>query len=162
MFLTKHLPAARAIRGALLSGAMVFPGTATAANIGDMLANADFAAAIGRDIRFYNTSGTQIGDLAVPYPDGPAPITESLRDITQLGDGRLAVFNGTFNPYLSIFDFNTATWTHTVVPGWSTSNNSRFGGIASVGDLIFIIAEPGVPLLAGLSAALLALRRRVR
>jgi len=79
----------------------------------------------------YDFNGDLISQLSIPTNAN----NEVSRDITVLDDGRLAVFNGTFNPELAIYD--GAAWQSTSVAGWSTPNNVTYGGITTfAGDVI--------------------------
>ena len=61
---------------------------------------------------------------------------EVARDLLVLEDGRLAVFNGTFYPELTIYD--GSSWQNITVSGWSTPNNLSYGGIASIDNRVFV------------------------
>lgn len=50
--------------------------------------------------------------------------------------GKLAIFNGTFYPELSVF--NGTHWESLNVDGWSTPNNVSYGGITSIGPVVFV------------------------
>ncbi len=79
----------------------------------------------------YDTIGNLVSQLAVPLSSQG----EVARDMAILDDGRLAVFNGTFQPELSIYD--GVSWQSTSIPGWSTPNNVTYGGITVYqGDII--------------------------
>ena len=83
-------------------------------------------------------SGAILQSIPVPYPAGPRPTTEYVRDFVVMENGNLAIINGTFNPYLSIYDPTLQTWTHTTFPGWSFSNNGFMGSICAVGPYVFV------------------------
>ena len=83
-------------------------------------------------------SGTILQQIPVPYPGGARPATEYTRDLVMMEDGRIAVFNGTFDPYLSIYDPQSASWTHTTFSGWSQANNIFSGCIATYGPYVFV------------------------
>jgi hypothetical protein len=70
----------------------------------------------------------------LPIPTNAS--NEVARDITVLEDGRLAVFNGTFYPELSVYD--GSSWQSYLVDGWSTPNNGSYGGITSIGNVVFV------------------------
>jgi hypothetical protein len=86
----------------------------------------------GQTVYEYDRFGQVLSTTEVPVN----PSGGQLRDILMLEDGRLAVYNGTFSPELSIFD--GAEWEHHQVAGWSSINNITYGGIANVGDLVFL------------------------
>lgn len=80
----------------------------------------------------YNTNGDVLSTLEVPMGFN----AEQVRDITILENGRLAVFNGTFAPELNVYDGNY--WESYQIDGWSTPNNLTYGGIANVGEVVFL------------------------
>jgi len=86
----------------------------------------------------YTRSGTLVQEISVPYPDGIRPTTERNRDLIMMDDGRIAVFNGTFSPYLSIYNPSDDTWQHATYPGWTAINSSRMAGIAAYGPYVFV------------------------
>jgi hypothetical protein len=79
----------------------------------------------------YNTNGEFISQTAIPVIS-----TELARDIIVLENGNLAVYNGTFTPQLSIY--NGSDWSGFTVDGWSTVNNSTYGGITNIGDTVLL------------------------
>ncbi len=92
-----------------------------------------------RWIREYTSAGTRLQTLSrVPAPGGTVPSTEAARDLLYGADGDVYLFNGTFTPTLSRFNVATSTWTQTTAPGWSTVNNTTYGGIDQVGQTIFV------------------------
>lgn len=62
--------------------------------------------------------------------------SEKSRGIVQLADQRIAVFNGTFSPVLSIYD--GSEWEEFYASGWSTVNNKSYGGVAAIPDGIVV------------------------
>ena len=80
----------------------------------------------------YTTDGTFVSSVTIP----PNATNEAARDIYVLADGRLAVFNGTFDPELAVF--NGFQWETHQSSGWSTVNNGSYGGITSIGDEVFV------------------------
>ena len=89
-------------------------------------------------IREYGPTGTLIQTISVPYPINPAPSSARVRDLVITQSGQLAIFNGTFDPYVSVHDPTLDTWHHETFLGWSTSNNDRFAGIATIGPYVFV------------------------
>ena len=81
--------------------------------------------------------GDTHGVVRLQVPGGPID-SGGARDITVDGKNRLAVYNGTFDPYLSTYDPADGSWTHHTFPGWSTVDNVTYGGIASFGDYIYV------------------------
>lgn len=80
----------------------------------------------------YTLDGILVSQMPIPQ----SASNEVARDIILLDDGSLAVYNGTFNPELSIYD--GSTWENMNFEGWSTVNNGSYGGIANIGNNIFV------------------------
>lgn len=95
-------------------------------------ADAKFFVTHDKTLYSYDMSGSILSQVTIPNDTG----TESPRDLVVLGDNRIAIYNGTFNPKLSIVDGKN--WTHTFIEGWSTINNVSFGGIANIGNTIYL------------------------
>lgn len=90
------------------------------------------------EIHEYTPSGAIVQSIAVPWPAGQRPTSESTRDLCMMQDGRIAVFNGTFTPFVSLYQPTDNSWQHMTFSGWSTGNSGRFGGIASIGPYVFV------------------------
>ena len=86
----------------------------------------------------YTTSGTLVQTIAIPYPGGAHPISESARDIAYNDTGDVYVYNGTFDPFLSTLDTGSNTWDHRTFSGWSTVNNGSYGGIDVTNNYAFV------------------------
>jgi len=87
-------------------------------------------------IRGFDEAGSLTGTIDIEYPAGAYPATEHARDIVMLAGGNIAVYNGTFDPYLSIYNATTSSWSHHTMPGFSTVNNVSYGGIDVLGNNI--------------------------
>ncbi|MEN6451761.1 MAG: SdrD B-like domain-containing protein, partial [Thermoguttaceae bacterium] len=88
----------------------------------------------------YNLAAQQLRHVIVPYPEhlGESRGTESVRDVVVDAAGRIDVYNGTFAPYLSMYDSVTDSWTHLMCLGLTQSNYFLTGGIAAIGDYVFL------------------------
>lgn len=86
----------------------------------------------------YTPGGTQVNNVLVPYGEVSRPSTEIVRDVVVGGDGQAYIYNGTFNPYLSIYNFGTTSWQHSNFTGWSTVNNVSYGGIALDNNFVYL------------------------
>lgn len=86
----------------------------------------------GFAVREYTRAGVMVQQISVPRPGNEDP-----RDITVGTDGRLYLFNGTFAPYLSIYNPQTDQWTSTNFARWSLANNVTYGGIGVNQSSIF-------------------------
>ena len=83
----------------------------------------------------YSLSGTRVNDTSIqPVAGGDYPI----RDLVLDSSGKIQIFNGTFNPYLTTIDEVAGTRADHTVTGWSTANVGSFGGIVSFGQYIFV------------------------
>jgi hypothetical protein len=110
------------VRALLLAGlAMMLGSPDTRANI--VIDPDNILVTYFQSIREYTRDGTLVQSIPVPYPDEPRPGTEWLKDVAMLADGRMAVFNGTFSPYMSIFNPASNSWSHSTVEGWRVGNN---------------------------------------
>jgi len=87
-------------------------------------------------LREYTPAGALVQKISVPLSGSPA--TEYARDVTVFDPSHVAIYNGSFMPWLSRFDAQSNVWTHDTEPGWSTVNNGTFGGITHRGDQIFV------------------------
>jgi hypothetical protein len=124
------------VRALLLAGlAMMLGSPDTRANI--VIDPDNILVTYFQSIREYTRDGTLVQSIPVPYPDEPRPGTEWLKDVAMLADGRMAVFNGTFSPYMSIFNPASNSWSHSTVEGWRVGNNVGNSGMAHVRDKQF-------------------------
>ena len=80
----------------------------------------------------YNSENLLVTQTVIPLNAN----NETARDLAVLEDGRLAVFNGTFYPELSIY--NGSNWQSITVDGWSIPNNASYGGIANIANKVFV------------------------
>jgi hypothetical protein len=124
------------VRALLLAGlAMMLGSPDTRANI--VIDPDNILVTYFQSIREYTRDGTLVQSIPVPYPDEPRPGTEWLKDVAMLADGRMAVFNGTFSPYMSIFNPASNSWSHSTVEGWRVGNNVGLSGIGAFGTRVF-------------------------
>jgi hypothetical protein len=86
----------------------------------------------------YIPSGTLVQSINVSYGGGTYPATEYARDVIVTPTGNIAVYNGTFAPFMSMYDPLTNTWKHTTYPGWSTANNGSYGGISAFDNFVYV------------------------
>lgn len=78
----------------------------------------------------YALDGSLLSTVTIPSNG------EQARDLVVLDSGDVAVFNGTFNPTLAIYD--GSAWQQHTIAGWSTVNNASYGGIAAFNDKIYL------------------------
>src|SRR5262245_32097881 len=84
----------------------------------------------------YSNLTSFLTDITVetnPFPGGDS----GARGLDVTSDGRWAVFNGTFNPALSVYSPASKTWKHLTLPGWSLVNNGSYGGLVAAGRYVF-------------------------
>jgi Ca2+-binding RTX toxin-like protein len=109
---------------------MVMGGARSAEAEGTELTGGNLLVSTADTVYEYTPDGRQVQAIAVPYPTGTRPGTETARDVVASGTGELHVYNGTFEPFLSTYASRAGSWTHHTHPGWSTVNNVSYGGIA--------------------------------
>ena len=85
----------------------------------------------------YRLDGTVVQTLVAPLPPASSD-PYNPRDLVVGDDGRLHVYNGTFDPFLSTYDPVGDAWSHTTHSGWNTINNTSYGGIARFGNQVFV------------------------
>ncbi len=79
---------------------------------------------------------TLAGDLLDTQPIDESNYHYPARDLIALDNGEIAVYNGVFSPLLSIL--SDQNWTHQNIEGWSTINNTTYGGITSLNNFIYV------------------------
>jgi len=84
----------------------------------------------------FTPAGKLVQQLRVPLIDKGTAGKER-RGLAVDGKGRLHIFNGTWQPYLSTYD-PASGWSHHRIPGWTTANNTKGGGLAVLGDYVFV------------------------
>ena len=72
--------------------------------------------------------------LAVQRLDG-----ENTRDLVVTGDGSIAVFDGTDNPFLNLRSVTTSTWAGATLDGLNVTDIQATGGIASLGNFVYLV-----------------------
>lgn len=81
-------------------------------------------------------TGKILKSINVDYPLSERN-SEISRDIV-VTDKKVYVYNGTFNPYLSSYEFSSKEWKHLRYPSLSTVNNITFGGISQYQRYLFL------------------------
>ncbi|MGL1958674.1 MAG: PQQ-binding-like beta-propeller repeat protein [Colwellia sp.] len=94
--------------------------------------NVQLVTSLNQKLYFYDFDGLLIKSLLIPYLEYTA------RDLTILDDGRIAVFNGVFQPSLSIYNPESALWLHLTHEDWGIVNNGTYGGIDHLNNYIFV------------------------
>ncbi|MEZ6128243.1 MAG: proprotein convertase P-domain-containing protein [Planctomycetaceae bacterium] len=99
---------------------------------------------VGNELREYPAvgDGTPTRTIPIEWPGtgGVFPFGQNAHDVTVMRDGRVAIFNGTTNAYLSLFNPKTDVWDHIgPISGLSGDlNDATAGGIASSGNYVFL------------------------
>lgn len=122
------------LHAALATLAVAAPATA-------QLAAGNVLVSTNGTIREYTPGGALVDQFAVPHPNGTPPPTEIARDLAVHPSGDLYVYNGTFTPYLSVRRTATGLWQHFSHPLWSTANGGSIGGVAILGDHVFVSGD---------------------
>lgn len=66
------------------------------------------------------------------------PASGDARDLIMDEQGRVHVFNGTFNPVLSTYDPALDVWSSHSFAGWNVGNNSTVGAIGAFQNYVFV------------------------
>lgn len=112
-----------------LAGASLFTG--------DLVVQSQTPGAVSFRMTEYELDGTPIQTI-IPEQAPASSDSWHPRDMVIGDDGRLYLYNGTFDPYLSIYDPISDAWSHRTHSGWLTFNNVSYGGIARSGDQVFV------------------------
>ena len=70
----------------------------------------------------------------IPIPPNLQDPDPKARDLIVTASGEVAIFNGTVDPELSLYDPQTEQWRSFKFPGWDIPNNNTFSGIAAYED----------------------------
>lgn len=121
--MSKHMtPAA-----ILAAACTLLPTTSSAqANGNDLLVSAR------NTLYRYSTTGELLGTTEIAESNN----LYAARDLIQLDTGAIAIYNGVFNPLLSFLYEDE--WLHHSFEGWSTTNNSSYGGITADAQYIYV------------------------
>lgn len=98
----------------------------------------DRIVAVGNDLIFVDDAGVEVNRVTVPWPKGARPGVDVVRDITFLEDGRVAVFNGVNEVYISLYSPTNDAWTHALISGATASTDVGTGGIAASGIYVYL------------------------
>lgn len=84
----------------------------------------------------YTPEGQIVQQIPIPFNiQDPEPIA---RDLIVTASGEVAIFNGTTDPELSLYDPQTEQWRSFKYPGWDVPVNFTFGGVAAYGDGVYV------------------------
>lgn len=89
-------------------------------------------------LRTYSPAGALLSDATIPPGTGG---DQPARDLVVNAAANVEIYNGTNDPVLSTLDPRRGTFTHRTTAGWSTFTSatfSSFGGIASLGNYLFL------------------------
>jgi subtilisin family serine protease/subtilisin-like proprotein convertase family protein len=123
----------------VFENAGVGAGTLTIARSNTDIFPADRVIAVGNELVFFNSQGAETNRVPVPWPTGSRSGANTVRDITAMEDGRIAVFNGVNTVYISLYNPGIGSWTHQLIAGASASTaDSGTGGISTIGSVVYI------------------------
>ncbi len=114
-------------------------GTLTITRSNTDIFSPDRIIAVNNTLRFFDRTGQLKSIVTVPWPAGPRPATQTVRDAAVMEDGKIAVFNGTSTVYISIYNPGDGSWTHQIINNASASvSDTGTGGLATTGSFVFI------------------------
>ena len=96
---------------------------------------------VNNELQEWDPTGTALlQTIPIEWPGGGVrPAGEDAKDLLVLRNGNVAVFNGTDNTSLSVYNVTTTTWTHYAVAGLSGNpGDPSAGGLASYNDYVFL------------------------
>ncbi|MEY3176139.1 MAG: hypothetical protein RLZZ436_4053 [Planctomycetota bacterium] len=100
---------------------------------------ADRILAVDNELVFVDRQGVETSRIPVPWPAGSRSATDTVRDVTVMESGLIAVFNGVNTVYVSIYNPGTGLWTHQLISGATASTtDSGTGGISTSGPFIYL------------------------
>lgn len=102
------------------------------------LTNGNFLFQSNGVITEFTMAGEVVQSFTVPDPIEGWRGTEYARDIAVIGTDTILVYNGTFEPYVSMLDLNTNSWSHFTDPNMWTVNNGSYGGIAADENFVYV------------------------
>ena len=84
----------------------------------------------------YTPDGQVVQQIPIPLNlQDPEPLAQ---DLIVTASGEVAIFNGTSDPELSLYDPQTEQWRSFKFPGWDIPIDWTFGGIAAYGDGVYV------------------------
>jgi len=114
-------------------------GTLTISRSNTDIFSPDRIVAVNNSLRFFDRQGLLKSTVTVPWPAGSRPVSQTVRDVAVMEDGKIAVFNGTSTVYISIYNPGDGSWTHQIINNASASaSDTGTGGLATVGSFVFI------------------------
>lgn len=124
----------------VIENAGIGAGTLTIARSNTDIFPPNRVVAVGNELIFYDRQGVETGNrVPVPWPGGNRPTNDTVRDVTIMEDGRIAVFNGTDTVYVSIYNIGPGSWTHQLIAGATASTtDTGTGGITTSGTIVYI------------------------
>ena len=113
--------------------------TANAAEFtGDVLVQSQQPPYVEFRIGEYAGDGTLLQGIDLELPPGTTESYLQPRDLVVGENGKLHLFNGMVDPYLSTYDPASGSWSHVTHAGWSMERNAQYGGIACAGQQVFV------------------------
>ncbi len=94
--------------------------------------NVQSVTVVEQQLHFYSYDKEFVQSVLIPSENN------SVRDVTVLDDGKIAVINGVYEPLLSIYNPLEGTWRHRAFESWGIVNVDSYGGIAHLGNTVFV------------------------
>lgn len=97
-------------------------------------AGTSIVSSVSDRLNFFDLTGSLVKTALIEsdhdaYPDA--------RDIVVLEDGRVAIFNGSSNPRLSVYSPSEHKWQHLEAPGWTAGGNGSNGALDAIGTKVY-------------------------
>ncbi len=83
----------------------------------------------------YTRTGSLVQQFNVPVVEG------QLRDAVVDDHGRVYFYNGSYSPYLTTYDSETARFESHTFPAWNAAGNATYGGIGLFADAVYVTDE---------------------
>lgn len=85
-------------------------------------------------------NGNVLRTIPAEWPVGVRPVLDVVHDVQVLQNGNIALYNGTGQAFISVYNVTTASWQHFSLSGLSAGNalDPTNGGLTSIGDFIFL------------------------
>lgn len=106
---------------------------------GDILVTRPGTAPNTYEIAEYSPSGTFIHAITVPWGiPGIRPTGEVLRDLIQDQFGKVYLYDGNSNPFLTAYDPGTSVFSSETFAGWTSNTSPGNGGVATFHQYVFV------------------------
>jgi hypothetical protein len=137
--------ASRRVFPIAIGGALLLDASTAAPLSGMLIIQSQAPGSSTYQLREYAADGTPLQTFIPPEAPGSTDSWHP-RDLA-ISEQTVHLYNGTFDPYLSTLEAESGVWSHRTHDGWSTFNNVSYGGVARMGDRVFVsnMATSGRP-----------------